>query len=175
MKSDQKIVVVGTGGTISSRYDASQGRIVASQRVEDIVALLPDHTDLPPLEFQNFATIAGFEMTLDMAHQLVKHVGKLVGSPEVAGLVIAQGTDTMEETSFLTDLLIPADKPVVFTGAQLPHDHPQADGPRNILDSIRAAVCVLRAAQAAGSNRSTAAWAGEDAIWKRLEGSLLAI
>src|SRR5215469_6018229 len=74
-----------------------------------------------------------------MAHQLVKHVGELVASPEVAGLVIAQGTDTMEETSFLTDLLIPADKPVVFTGAQLPHDHPQTDGPRNILDSIRAA------------------------------------
>lgn len=141
MKRDQKIVVIGTGGTISSRYDASQGRVVASQEVEDIVALLPDHTDLPPLEFQNFATIASFEMSLDTAHQLVKHVGEIVASPDVAGVVIAQGTDTMEETSFLADLLIPPEKPVVFTGAQLPHDHPQTDGPRNILDSVRAAAC----------------------------------
>jgi len=141
MKSDQKVVVVGTGGTISSRYDASKGRVVASQEVEDIVALLPDRTDLPPLRFENFTTIASFEMTLETAHQLVKHVGELVASPDVAGVVIAQGTDTMEETSFLADLLIPSDKPIVFTGAQLPHDHPQTDGPRNILDSIRAASC----------------------------------
>src|SRR5215469_7737179 len=118
MKSDQKVVVVGTGGTISSRYDASKGRVVASQEVEDIVALLPDRTDLPPLRFENFTTIASFEMTLETAHQLVKHVGELVASPDVAGVVIAQGTDTMEETSFLADLLIPSDKPIVFTGAQ---------------------------------------------------------
>jgi L-asparaginase len=139
MKNHQKIVVVGTGGTISSRYDASRGRVVASQEVEDIVALFPDRFDLPPLEYQNFATIASFEMTLDTALQLVKQVSGLLASPDVAGVVIAQGTDTMEETSFLADLLIPPGKPVVFTGAQLPHDHPQTDGPRNILDSIRAA------------------------------------
>jgi L-asparaginase len=41
--------------------------------------------------------------------------------------------------SFLADLLIEGPKPVVFTGAQLAHDHPQSNGPRNLLDSIRAA------------------------------------
>jgi len=93
--------------------------VVASQEVEDIVALLPDRVDLPPLEYQNYSTIASFEMTIDMAFELVKHLSGVVASPDVAGVVIAQGTDTMEEASFLADLLIPPGKPVVFTGAQL--------------------------------------------------------
>ena len=107
MNPDQKIVVVGTGGTISSRFDPSQGRVVASQDVEDIVALLPDRSDLPRLEFQNFATIASFEMSIDTAHELVKYVSTLIASPDVGGVVVTQGTDTMEETSFLADLLVP--------------------------------------------------------------------
>jgi L-asparaginase len=142
MNEDQKIVVVGTGGTISSRYDPSQGRVVASQEVEEIVALLPDQKGLPRLEFQNFAKIASFEMTIEVAHSVVKNVAALLANPEVGGVVVTQGTDTMEETSFLADLLLPPGKPVVFTGAQLPHDHPQTDGPRNILDSIRAAAAL---------------------------------
>ena len=85
MNADPKIVVVGTGGTISSRYDPSQGRVVASQDVEDIVALLPDRSDLPRLEFQNFATIASFEMSIETAHDLVKYVNTLLASPEVHG------------------------------------------------------------------------------------------
>ncbi|MBV8901465.1 MAG: asparaginase [Verrucomicrobia bacterium] len=139
MNEDQKIVVVGTGGTIASRYNPSQGRVVASKEVEEIVGVLPGQEGLPRLEFQNFAKISGFEMTIEVAHGLVKHVAGLLANPEVGGVVVTQGTDTIEETSFLADLLLPPGKPVVFTGAQLPNDHPQTDGPRNILDSARAA------------------------------------
>ena len=139
MNANQQIVVVGTGGTISSRYDSSQGRSVASQEVEKIVALLPNRSELPRLEFQNFATIGSFEMTIEFAHKLIKQIAELLARRDVAGVVVTQGTDTMEETSFLADLLLPPEKPVVFTGAQLPHDHPQTDGPRNLEDSIRAA------------------------------------
>jgi len=135
----QDIVVVGTGGTISSRFDPSQGRVTASQDLEEIVALLPDRTNLPRVRFQNFTKISGFEMTIEVAHSVVRHIASLLADPEVGGVVVTQGTDTMEETSFLADLLLPSGKPVIFTGAQLPHDHPQTDGPRNILDSIRAA------------------------------------
>jgi L-asparaginase len=139
MNLNQQIVIVGTGGTIASRYDPDRGRSVASQQVEEIVALLPNQTGLPRLEFQNFATMASFEMTMEMAHQLVKYIAELLARIDVGGVVVTQGTDTMEETSFLADLLLPPGKPVVFTGAQLPHDHPQTDGPRNIENSIRAA------------------------------------
>jgi L-asparaginase len=96
-------------------------------------------SDLPALEFQNFALINSFEMTIDLAHELVKHLALLLARTDVRGAVVTHGTDTMEETSFLTDLLLPRGKPVVFTGAQLPQDDPQADGPRNLEDSIRVA------------------------------------
>ncbi len=139
MNTNQTIVIVGTGGTISSRYDPSQGRSVASQQVEKIVSLLPNKTELPALEFQNFSTIGSFEMTMEMAHDLIKYIAALLVRNDVAGVVVSQGTDTMEETSFLADLLLPPEKAVVFTGAQLPHDHLQTDGPRNLEDSIRAA------------------------------------
>jgi L-asparaginase len=139
MHANQQIVVVGTGGTISSRYDPLQGRSVASQEVEQIVALLPNRSELPQLEFQNFATIGSFEMTLEFAHKLTKHLAAQLAKRDVGGAVVTQGTDTMEETSFLADLLLTPEKPIVFTGAQLAHDHPQTDGPRNLEDSIRAA------------------------------------
>ena len=139
MNVNQQIVVVGTGGTISSRYDPSQDRSVASQEVEKIVALLPNRSELPGLEFQNFATIGSFEMTFEFVHKLVKHLGEQLVRSDVGGVVVTQGTDTMEETSFLADLLLAPEKPVVFTGAQLAHDHPQTDGPRNLEDSIQAA------------------------------------
>jgi L-asparaginase len=139
MKANQQIVVVGTGGTISSRYDPAQGRSVASQEVEKIIALLPNQSELPRLEFQNFATIGSFEMTIEFAHKLIKHVAEQLARSDVGGVVVTQGTDTIEETSFLADLLVAQEKPAVFTGAQLAHDHPQTDGPRNLEDSIQAA------------------------------------
>ena len=139
MSATKRIVIVGTGGTIASRYDPAQGRTLASQEVERIVSLLPGTRGLPDLEVDNFATIPSFNMTVEFAYRLVQHVAALAQRVDVDGVVVTQGTDTLEETSFLADLLIEGPKPLVFTGAQLAHDHPQSDGPRNLLNSIRAA------------------------------------
>jgi len=133
------VVIVGTGGTIASRYDPALGRTLASQSVEAILRPAAKPDDLPRLTFENFSTIPGFNMTLAFADGLMRRLRELLASPDVDGAVVTQGTDTMEETSFLACLLIDTEKPIVFTGAQLPHDHPQSDGPRNLLDAIRAA------------------------------------
>jgi L-asparaginase len=139
MSKSRRVVVVGTGGTIASRYDPALGRTVASQGVEAIVGLAPKPDELPRLTFENFATIAGFNMTLPFVHDLVERLRQLLASSEVDAVVVTQGTDTMEETSFLANLLIDTQKPLVFTGAQLAYDHPQSDGPRNVIDAIQAA------------------------------------
>ncbi len=133
------IVIVGTGGTIASRYDPALGCTVASQGVEAILASAAKPDDLPGLTFENFSTVASFNMTLAFADGLVRRLRELLDRPEVGGVVVTQGTDTMEETSFLAGFLIDSEKPLVFTGAQLAHDHPQSDGPRNLIDAIRAA------------------------------------
>jgi len=139
MSKTKHVVIVGTGGTIASRYDPAFGRTVASQGVEAIIASAAKPDDLPGLTFENFSTIAGFNMTLAFADSLIRRLRELLDRPEVDGVVVTQGTDTMEETSFLAGLLIDSEKSLVFTGAQLAHDHPQSDGPRNLIDAICAA------------------------------------
>jgi L-asparaginase len=139
MSKTKHVVIVGTGGTIASRFDAALGRTVASQGVEAILAAAAKPDDLPRVTFENLSTIAGFNMTLAFADGLVRRLRELLDRPQVDSVVVTQGTDTMEETSFLAGLLIDSEKPLVFTGAQLAHDHPQSDGPRNLVDAIRAA------------------------------------
>ena len=133
------IVVISTGGTIASRYDAELGRVVAVTRGEDLVAALGEKAQLPPLEIDNFSTIASFDLSLDDATQLARHINSVCARDDVGGVVVTQGTDTLEETSFLAALLSRTDKPVVFTGAQLAADDPQSDGPRNLRNAIEAA------------------------------------
>src|SRR5262249_22372602 len=69
---------------------------------------------------------------------------------------VAHGTDTMEETVYLIDRLLTCDVPVVLTGAQRGADEADADGPRNLRDSIR-----LAASQQARGCGAVIAFAGE--------------
>ena len=136
---DQTVCVVGTGGTISSRYDPKRGGHVSAAPVEAIAELIDKNRQLPPIKVENFSTAPSYEMRLGFIEGLIRRLNDLVASDDLSGIVVTQGTDTLEETSFLADLLIESDKPIIFTGAQLAYDHPQTDGPRNLLDAVRAA------------------------------------
>ncbi len=133
------VVLLATGGTIASRYDPALGRTVASQRAEDLLAMLRQVRDIAEIEVVDFATIPSFDMTVQFAFGMAKRIEALLARDDVSGVVVTHGTDTMEETSYLAELLVRSDKPVVFTGAQRAHDDPQSDGPFNLLNAIRAA------------------------------------
>ncbi|MEO8037729.1 MAG: asparaginase [Betaproteobacteria bacterium] len=134
-----KVVLLATGGTIASRHDPALGRTVASQRAEDLLVMLPRADELVDLEVIDHATVASFDMSVQFAFGLARRIDELAARPDVSGIVVTHGTDTMEETCYLTDLLLDSDKPVVFTGAQRAHDDPQADGPLNLLNALRVA------------------------------------
>jgi L-asparaginase len=138
-----KVVLLATGGTIASRFDPALGRTVASQRAEDLIAMLPQVKDVAELEVIDFATIPSFDMTVQFAFGMAQRINALLGQPDVDGIVVTHGTDTMEETSYLADLLLESEKPAVFTGAQRAHDDPQSDGPLNLFDALCVAASPL--------------------------------
>ena len=135
-----KVVLISTGGTIASRFDPQAGRTLASQRGQDLLAQAPELAAVAGLEVDDFATVSSFDMSVAFAFALGQRINQQLARPEVAGVVVTHGTDTMEESCYLADLLLQSDKPAVFTGAQRAHDDPLPDGPRNLLGAVRTAV-----------------------------------
>ncbi|MFQ5971212.1 MAG: asparaginase [Alphaproteobacteria bacterium] len=134
-----RVVLIGTGGTIASRYDEKLGRAVPSESAEDLVAMLPQLRDMAELELDNFASVPSFDMSPGFALELAGRVNDTLARDDVSGVVVTQGTDTLEETCYLADLLLGGEKPAVFTGAQRMPDDPVPDGPGNIMDSVAVA------------------------------------
>jgi L-asparaginase len=133
------VVVVSTGGTIAMRPDPATGKLVPAVSGEELVELLA-WPDGPELEVDDFVGVPSFDIHGELALALARRVSEHARRPDVAGVVVTHGTDTMEETVYLVDRLLDADTPVVLTGAQRGADEGDADGPRNFRDAVRAAV-----------------------------------
>lgn len=131
-----RIGLLATGGTIASRA-AKDGRRPGA-RADDLLASIgatPAGLDVVPLDV---VTRPSFSFgTADFLH-LAREVRSAL-SDGLGGLVLTHGTDTMEETAFLLDLVHADPRPVVLTGAQRPFDDPAPDGPANLTDALRVA------------------------------------
>lgn len=134
-----KITLLTTGGTIASRFDPAKGQTVSSITGDELSKSL---REVPKTEIvvDEFSNIGSFAFDLPLAFKLAKRIDEHLKDQTCDGVVVTHGTDTMEESAFMADLLVGSDKPVVFTGAQKSADHPDSDGPRNLRDSIRIAV-----------------------------------
>jgi L-asparaginase len=112
--------------------------VVASLTGPDLRAMLHDALDGIEVVVDEFSTVGSFAIDLPLSFALARHVARRLGEG-FDGVVVTHGTDTMEESAFMADLIVDSDKPVVFTGAQHAADEPNPDGPRNIAHSIRLA------------------------------------
>ncbi|SIQ64326.1 asparaginase [Paracoccus thiocyanatus] len=131
------LAVLATGGTIASRRGADGA---ASPRLGagDILAQLPQmQAELRPRELLAKDSAS---LSLDDMQRISDAVAAELADPGIDGIVALHGTDAMEETALLVQLQTAARKPVLFTGAQLPADHPHPDGVLNLADAIRAAL-----------------------------------
>ena len=100
---------------------------------------MPQLAEVAAIEIDDFATVSSFDMSVAFAFALAGRINRQLARADVAGVVVTHGTDTMEESCYLADLLLRSDKPAVFTGAQRAHDDPNPDGPGNILGAVRTA------------------------------------
>ena len=123
------IVLLFTGGTISMKFDASAGGAVPTLSGEDIVTATRGLEEVAALEIEQWGRFPGPHMTVERMWALRNRIADHLARPEVEGVVVTHGTDTLEESAYLVARSLPAEKPVVFTGAMRPASDLGWDGP----------------------------------------------
>lgn len=130
------VSVLALGGTIAST-NAGAGvtpRLDASELVQSVPAL----ADVARIEADTFRQLPSPELTLSDLSALAAEINQRLASGD-SGVVVTQGTNTVEETAFVLDLLVEGDGPVVVTGAMRNPTLPGADGPANLLAAVSTA------------------------------------
>jgi L-asparaginase len=133
-----RVAVFSMGGTISSVDTGGKG-VEPTLTGEALVSDVPEIAGVAEVSAESFRQAASGELRVgDLAELAAEISGRIDGG--AAGAVITQGTDTIEETSFVLDLLVDREAPVVVTGAMRNPTLPGADGPANLLAAIQVAV-----------------------------------
>ncbi|MCL4847602.1 MAG: asparaginase [Acidobacteria bacterium] len=131
------IVIVFTGGTIAMQVDPATGAAVPALSGHEVLARVPGVDRLADVEVDDFGRLPGPHMTPEQMWRLARRVGAWLERPDVDGVVITHGTDTIEETAALLDLALVTDKPVAIVGAIRTSSEPSWDGAGHLLDAIR--------------------------------------
>lgn len=148
--SFEKVVVLGTGGTIAGVAASASDHLAytaAQLSVGDLVAAVPGMTDLlagRQLHTEQVAQVDSKDMSFAIWQQLALRVAHHLAQPAVRGVVITHGTDTLEETAYFLQAVLPdellAAKPVVLVCAMRPATALAPDGPQNLLDAVASAL-----------------------------------
>jgi L-asparaginase len=133
------IVLLFTGGTISMKFDAALGGAVPTLAGEEIVRLTPGIDQIAKIEVDEWGRVPGPHMTVERMWAVRNRVAQHLAREDVEGVVVTHGTDALEESAYIVARSLPADKPVVFTGAMRPASDLGWDGPSNLLDATRVA------------------------------------
>ena len=134
-----RIAIFFTGGTISMRVDPNSGGAIPALSGEEIVAQVPGLNEVADFTIINFAKLPGPHITPPKMLDLAREVAAQLADPQIAGAVVTHGTDTLEETAYLLDLLLNEEKPVVFVGAMRNSSELSWDGPGNLRSAVRVA------------------------------------
>lgn len=133
------IALVFTGGTISMRFDAAAGGAVPALAAHEILAAARGIEEVAHIRVEEFGRYPGPHMTVEREWMLRNRLAELVADPGIDGVVVTHGTDTIEESAYLIDLLWDDERPVVVTGAMRNPTLAGADGPANLLAAVTVA------------------------------------
>ena len=128
-----RVRLITTGGTISNR---------PGERLtpDELIELVPDLHDLVEVETEEFANIPSSALTLDQWLRLTRRINQLFSAdPELAGVVVTSGTDTLEELAFFLHLTVRDERPVVVVGSMRRPETQGYDGAANLRQAFRVA------------------------------------
>jgi L-asparaginase len=136
-----QIVVLATGGTIAgaAASDVQAGYTSGQVGVDQLLAAVPQAKKLARLRGEQISNIGSQDMNDSVWMKLAARVNELVNQPDVAGIVITHGTDTIEETAYFLNLVTKSKKPVVLTASMRPATALSADGPLNFFNAVAVA------------------------------------
>ena len=127
------VKVVATGGTIAN---TPSGRLHAGEVAEAI----PQLKKIARLEVEEVMRVGSSAITVEQWLTLAKRINEILArEPEVKGIVVTHGSNTVEETAYFLSLTVQSDKPIVLTAAQRQFTTLSSDSPKNFLQAVRVA------------------------------------
>jgi L-asparaginase len=131
-----------TGGTISMKIVPGRGAVPGCSG-QEILDQVPGLSSLARITCEDFDRLPGPHWSPERMFELARHLDARLAGDAFVGAVVTHGTDTLEETAYLLDLVLRTEKPVVVTGAMKTADHPRWDGPGNLTASVGALMAGL--------------------------------
>jgi L-asparaginase/Glu-tRNA(Gln) amidotransferase subunit D len=100
--------------------------------VEDLIKAVPGVSAIADISGEQVSNIGSQNMDNAIWLKLAKRLNEILSNPEVDGVVITHGTDTLEETAYFLSLVAKSNKPIVMVGAMRPATALSVDGPMNL-------------------------------------------
>lgn len=132
-----KIAILALGGTIASLADSRVDEFysAAQLHIADLIAELPELNTLAQIHTEQIAQIISHNITDEIWLKLAQKTQQLL-EQDYDGVVITQGTHSIEETAYFLNLVVKSSKPIILTGAILPANALGSDGLRNLYNAI---------------------------------------
>jgi len=132
----KNILLITTGGTIAMKFDQNRG-VVPDSDLIPFLKSFPQLNDVANITVEEFSNIPSPYMIPNKMMEMAKLITSKIDNFD--GIVITHGTDTLEETAYLLDLVVETKKPIVLTAAMRSGSELGLDGPRNIVGAVRVA------------------------------------
>lgn len=114
----------------------------SSIRGQELVDAVPEVRQYANITVEQVTNKGSHDITLGDWVTLARRINAIYAqTPRVSAVVVTHGTATLEETAYFLNLTVKDDRPVVVVGAQRPATAVSADGPLNLINAIRTAVC----------------------------------